>query len=77
VWLTYLRIDTTAGELTHDLAVDVSGLNAPSPVQAGLAWPPSGIHIPDGGAGLWPWALAALLAAAVLSGSGRLLSNRP
>jgi hypothetical protein len=38
--LSYLRIDTTAGRLRHDLALDVSGRDAPSPVAAGLAAPP-------------------------------------
>ena len=27
MWLSYLNIDTTAGELTHDLAIDASGLD--------------------------------------------------
>ena len=39
MWLSYLRIDSTAGELTHDLAVDASGRRGPSPVAAGLAAP--------------------------------------
>ena len=37
MWLSHLRIDSTAGELTHDLAVDASGRHRPSPVAAGLA----------------------------------------
>jgi len=36
-WLTLLRIDSTAGRLTHDLAIDASGANRPSPIQAGIA----------------------------------------
>jgi hypothetical protein len=36
-WLTLLRIDSPAGELTHDLAIDASGAGRPSVVQAGLA----------------------------------------
>src|SRR5215211_1033860 len=32
MWLSYLRIDSTAGALTHDLAVDASGHHSPSPV---------------------------------------------
>jgi hypothetical protein len=35
-WLTLLRIDSPAGLLTHDLAVDASGAARPSPVQAGI-----------------------------------------
>jgi hypothetical protein len=39
VWLTYLRLDSSAGALTYDLAVDASGAGHPSPVQAGLVEP--------------------------------------
>ncbi len=40
-WLTKLAIDTSAGDLTYDLAIDASGRNAPSPVAAGLVPVPS------------------------------------
>jgi len=36
MWLTYLRVDEQAGDLTYDLAVDASGARQPSPVAAGL-----------------------------------------
>ena len=36
-WLTKVVVDTTAGELTHDLAIDVSGAGSPSRVDAGFA----------------------------------------
>jgi Uncharacterized protein conserved in bacteria (DUF2330) len=36
-WLTLLRIDSPAGQLTHDLAIDASGAARPSAVQAGIA----------------------------------------
>jgi hypothetical protein len=35
-WLSYLKIDTTAGRLTHDLAIDGSGAGRPSLVAAGI-----------------------------------------
>jgi hypothetical protein len=35
-WLTLLRIDSPAGQVTHDLAIDQSGAGRPSVVQAGL-----------------------------------------
>ena len=35
-WLTYLKIDTSAGALTHDLAASVKPFASPSPVDAGL-----------------------------------------
>jgi hypothetical protein len=34
MWLTYLQIDSDAGDLTYDLAVDASGNGKPSPVDA-------------------------------------------
>jgi hypothetical protein len=37
MWLSYLRLDTTAGALGYDLAVDASGRGNPSEVDAGLA----------------------------------------
>lgn len=37
--LSYLKIDETAGELTHDLAIDATGTGTPSYVAAGLTAP--------------------------------------
>jgi len=82
MWLSYLRIDSTAGALTHDLAVDASGRHSPSPVAAGLAVPASvagtatGAPVPAGGSGWLAWpavavAVAAALAGLVLSRRGR------
>jgi hypothetical protein len=53
-WLTQIRIDAAAGELTYDLAVDASGQGAPSRVAAGLAQPAA-----SGGSLLptWPFVL--------------------
>jgi hypothetical protein len=39
MWLTYLRLDTTAQHLGYDLAIDASGSGLPSPVDAGLVQP--------------------------------------
>ena len=39
MWLTYLKLHTTAGALTYDLAIDPSGRGRPSPVDAGLVAP--------------------------------------
>ncbi|MDQ2675036.1 MAG: hypothetical protein M3Y40_10320, partial [Chloroflexota bacterium] len=36
-WLTKVVVDTTAGELTYDLAIDASGAGAPSRIDAGFA----------------------------------------
>ncbi|MDQ4108719.1 MAG: DUF2330 domain-containing protein [Actinomycetota bacterium] len=35
MWLTYIRINETAANLKHDLAIDASGYGRPSPVAAG------------------------------------------
>jgi hypothetical protein len=37
MWLTYLRLNEPAEDLTYDLAIDVTGRGEPSPVDAGLA----------------------------------------
>jgi hypothetical protein len=85
MWLSYLRVDSTAGELTHDLAVDASGRGRPSPVAAGLAVPAAGgvpapapAPAPAGPLGppgaWWPavaLAVVAALAGLVLAGRGR------
>jgi hypothetical protein len=42
MYLTYLKLDTLAGALTYDLAIDVTGRAAPSPVDAGLTFPAVG-----------------------------------
>jgi hypothetical protein len=36
MWLSYLTVDTTAGALQHDLAIDASGHGRPSLLAAGL-----------------------------------------
>ncbi len=46
-WLTKIAIDTSGPVLTYDLAIDASGANNPSPVQAGLA-EPGPIYVDDG-----------------------------
>ena len=38
-WLTQVRIDAAADELTYDLAVDASGRGRPSAIAAGLVRP--------------------------------------
>jgi Uncharacterized protein conserved in bacteria (DUF2330) len=79
--LSYLRVDTTAGKLTHDLAIDASGRHAPSPVAAGLVAPgePSAAPRPlhARAAALWPWLAAALAAAAVSGLALARLARRP
>lgn len=38
-WLTFVGIDTTAGQLNHDLAIDTTGAAHPSAIQAGFGTP--------------------------------------
>jgi hypothetical protein len=38
-WLTKLRVDSAAADLTYDLAIDATGEGVPSRVDAGLKWP--------------------------------------
>ena len=38
-WLTKVAVDSSAARLSYDLAIDASGANAPSPVDAGLELP--------------------------------------
>jgi Uncharacterized protein conserved in bacteria (DUF2330) len=78
MWLSYLRVDTTAGELTHDLAVDASGRARPSPVAAGLAVPvagPSGQAPAATAPGAW-WAWPALAVGVTAALAGLVLARR-
>jgi len=38
-WLTKIAVDAAAGDLTYDLAIDVTGAGAPSRVDAGFELP--------------------------------------
>ena len=61
MYLTYLKLDTLSKDLTYDLAIDVSGRETPSPVDAGLTFP--GVGSPERTWALW-------LAAAVMVAAG-------
>ena len=43
-WLALVRIDTPAGQLNHDLAIDATGAAEPSPVQPGYD-PPAAVPV--------------------------------
>jgi hypothetical protein len=78
MWLSYLRVDTTAGALTHDLAVDASGRASPSPVAAGLTVPAAAgdAGAPAGPLGAWRWPAVALALTAALAGLVRARRGR-
>jgi hypothetical protein len=73
MWFSYLKINTTAGELTHDLAIDPTGVGAPSAVAAGLI-PPTRLNGED--PALWPWFAAGVLGLLIVGLVNRGLSGR-
>ena len=75
MWLDYIRINTPAGQLDHDLALDVSG-GAPSFVDAGMAPGSATAALPADPVMWWPWLVAALFAAGVLAATGKLAGSR-
>jgi len=63
MWFTYVKIDTPASTLTHDLAIDASGFGHPDPIAAGYA--PTSVPVPDANAArslVWLGAGLALVA---------------
>jgi hypothetical protein len=71
MWLTQLRMNAFAGDLTHDLAIDASGFDRPSPVAAGFEVP----RLPVPATPFPSIALASLVAIAAL-GLGIALGRR-
>jgi Uncharacterized protein conserved in bacteria (DUF2330) len=68
MWFTYLKIDTRASALTHDLAIDASGFGHPDPVAAGfdLSQPPLPVDAATGARTiLWLGVALALMAMAL------------
>jgi hypothetical protein len=78
MWLDYIRINTPAGRLDHDLAINVSG-GAPSSVDAGFDLPTPRIPLPDSDSSVvwWPWAGAVLFGVAFIAATNKLGSARP
>ena len=72
MWLTYIRVNETAANLTHDLAIDASGYGRPSPVAAGYPFP----GVPTPWPALWIVGAAALLVTAVVLAAGRRVGQR-
>jgi hypothetical protein len=65
MWLTHLRINTPASELSHDLAIDASGFDQPDPVAAGFV-------IPQVDPGVQPMLWVALGAAVMMVAMGAM-----
>lgn len=66
MWFSYLRINTRAGDLKHDLAIDASGFGRPSVVAAGLAGVTPPVALPDPSSPAYLWLIAGLAGAGVL-----------
>jgi hypothetical protein len=75
MWLNYIRINSPASELKHDLALNVTG-GRPSLVDAGLDAPQSAASIVDDPTLVWQWLLAAIVAFGVLTITGRFATHR-
>jgi hypothetical protein len=71
MWLTYLRVDARAGDLTYDLAVDASGAGQPSPRAAGLPE-----AAPSSDSGMFGTALWMAIAILALLGVAAALEHR-
>ena len=77
MWLDYIRINTPAGELNHDLAINVTG-GSPSLVDAGFTVPSSNRPFKNPGSDVlwWPWAGAVVFGIAFISATNKLGSTR-
>jgi hypothetical protein len=76
MWFSYLKIDTTAGSLKHDLAIDATGIGTPSPVAAGLEVVRGSVELPSplDWRYLWIGGAGAMLLVAYLLGRRSLWS---
>ena len=74
MWLDYIRINVGAGELDHDLAINVNG-GSPSRTDAGLYLPDLPIS-PEQSSSPWAWVLAGLTTAAIVLGANRVASRK-
>jgi hypothetical protein len=71
LWLTYLRVNASAGELTYDLAIDGSGAGLPDPAATGL-----GSGAVGGGGPPPPFALAAIVLTVLLAATAAESAHR-
>ena len=74
MWLDYIRIETDAENLDHDLAISVDG-EIPSPVDAGYAL--AATTIPqETSTPIWGWFVGVAMLVVVLMGSNFLVSGK-
>jgi hypothetical protein len=73
MWLSFLKVDTPAGQLTHDLAIDASGADRPSVRLAGLERASVGTPLP---VHRRPWHVSSgwVLAIAAMAAVGALVA---
>ena len=75
VWLDYIRINTRAADLDHDLAISVDG-KTPSPVDAGYALAAATTVPRMESTPVWAWIMGAAILVLILMGSNFLVSRR-
>lgn len=77
MWLSYLKVDATPGQLTYDLAVDATGAGHPSPVAAGLkaasSPEPTSLGVPAGTSSGSRSSVPGLVVAAAAAGAGAVV----
>ena len=74
VWLDYIRINTRAADLDHDLAISVDG-ETPSPVDAGYALAATTVPRMES-TPVWAWIMGVAILVLILMGSNLLVSRR-
>jgi hypothetical protein len=74
MWLDYIRINTRAADLDHDLAISVDG-ETPSPVDAGYALAATTVPRVES-TPVWAWIMGVAILVLILMGSNFLVSRR-
>jgi hypothetical protein len=73
MWLDYIRINTRAADLDHDLAISVDG-ETPSPVDAGYALAATTVPRAES-TPVWAWIVGVAMLVVILMGSNLLVSR--
>jgi hypothetical protein len=73
MWLDYIRINTRAADLDHDLAISVDG-ETPSPVDAGYALAATTVPRAES-TPVWAWIMGVAMLVVILMGSNLLVSR--